>query len=465
MNWRELGDLPKDVMVAKMREYDSPMLDEADVVYAALKGHTVLGTAILYHEKKFDTYNQVIPQHFHNPFAWSSGWANGAHTWHNFPDYQTAAKKWLAWLLSADSPFKSARTVAEFVHIYAPSSDGNDEGRYVNIIEGYARDYGTGGSTPVPDTNLVFGNCRPPDYITAIIQKPWVGAGYDPVPPRNNVGMCMHKWWGFGDEYSITRLMSTGGERQADAMVDWSITQEGVVTLTNEPWKTRAGWANGPANHLEGDGVLFVRTLGVGAVNSRLVSCEFEGKDEPLTEDQMEKGSSLWAYYYDAWKVPWDVYPMHPAYNIVTDLDHWEIGDKECPFKGARSQRSHFQDMVRGKLKAGQVAGSSDPIPPPNPPAPDHDWLPDGLTEDQVEILFGTLTRHRPDGSTVEVGFDAQGVISNAWLGRGQKDKAFPEARDWWEMVDAEGVIRHVVSFANGWLLFGSTGRDSWRWM
>lgn len=314
---------------------------------------------------------------------------------------------------------------------------------------------------------IEFGKCKVPSYITDIIDKPWEGAGFDRVPPRNNVGMCMHKWWGYGDEHSISNLMSTGGERQSDAMVDWSCTQEGVLTMVNEPWKTRAGWANGPADDLEGDGTLFVRTLGISAVNSRLVSCEFEGKDEPLTDPQMNKGSSLWAFYFDSFKVPYTDYPLNPKYDIVTDLDHWEIGGKECPFKGARGQRVQFQDMVRGKMRAAQTGGSTDPLPPVNPPEPDHEWLPDGMTEAVVNGLFGTGTRIDVDGSKKPYSFDPTGVISNAWLGRGAKEKLYPEAGNWYRVRDATlNVTRNIVSFTNGWVLMGSDGaRDSWKWL
>lgn len=316
------------------------------------------------------------------------------------------------------------------------------------------------------EKSLVFGTLKPPPYDTRIVVKPWVGAGYDVVPPRNNIGMCMHKWWGYGDRYSLYRLFSTGGERQADALTDWSLTQEGELVMLNEPWKTRAGWANGPANDLEGDGIQFVRQLGVSAVNGRLVSVEFEGKDETLTQAQMNIGSSLWAYYYDAWKVPYTQYPLHPKFNLVTDLDHWEIGDKACPFAGARSQRSAFQDMVRGKLKAAQTKTGTDvPVPPVNPPVIDHEWLPDGMTEDMVKTLFGTLTRHNIDGTTTKATFDKKGVISNAWLARGAELRMYPAAQNWFKLSD-DDRIRNVISFSNGWVFMGNDNdRASWKWL
>lgn len=348
----------------------------------------------------------------------------------------------------------------------ADSENGNTGPQYRTSLNGLIDELTAVAEEETPVSDLVFKTLKPPAYDTRIVVKPWEGAGFDRVPPRNNVGMCMHKWWGTGDKYALYRLFSTGGERQADALVDWSITQEGEVVLLNEPWGTRAGWANGPANNLEGDGVQFVRQLGVGAVNGRLVSCEFEGRDEPLTAAQMQRGSDLWAYYYDQWEVPYTEYPMNPKVGLVTDLDHWEIGDKECPFAGARGQRSQFQDLVRGKLKAAQTqGGSTDPIPPVNPPQPDHSWIPDGMTEDVVEGLFGTLERVDMDGTVTNVGFDPRGVISNAWLARGAELKMYPQAQRWFKLKDG-ATTRNVVSFSSGWVLMGTDGdRGSWKWL
>lgn len=315
---------------------------------------------------------------------------------------------------------------------------------------------------------ITFGNVPHPRYERHIVPKPWEGAGFDRVAPRKPVGLCMHKWWGFGDKLALVRLFGTGGERQGDALTDYSLTQEGELVLLNEPEGTRSPWANGAADHLEGDGPLFVRKLGVSAVNARLLSVEFEGKDEPLTRLQMEVGSSLWAHWFDRVKVPWNEYPNNPHVGCVTDLDHWEFASKECPFAGARSQRTMFQDMVRGKMRSAQEGGSPSPIPSPNPPAPDHDWLPDGLTERAVRSMFGQGTRHNADGSTTMFGFDQKGIISNAWLARGAKDKQYPPAGDWWVVQDTTTTAgnRHIVTFRNGWVLFGeSDNRATWKWM
>ena len=311
---------------------------------------------------------------------------------------------------------------------------------------------------------MSFGTIPHPPYQRHIVPKPWVGAGYDVVPPRQILGLCMHKWWGYGDALALVRLFGTGGERESDALTDYSLTMEGELVMLNEPEGTRSPWANGAANDLEGDGTLFVRKLGVAAVNARLISVEFEGKAEPLTAAQMEVGSSLWAHWFDRKHVSWEEYPMHPKAGCVTDLDHYEFAAKDCPFAGARGQRSQFQEAVRGKMKAAQTGSAPDPTPPPDPITPDHDWLPDGMTEEMVRVLFGRGTRHNADGSTSTFEFDPTGVISNAWLSRGAKQSMYPEASHWWKLA-GDTVIRNVVSFSNGWLLEGTDGeRSTWVW-
>ena len=318
-----------------------------------------------------------------------------------------------------------------------------------------------------PAETITFGNVKHPPYETHIVPKPWEGAGFDRVPPRKVVGVCDHKWWGYGDALALVRLFGTGGERQGDALTDYSITQEGEVVLLNEWWGTRSPWANGPANDLEGDGPLFVRKLGVGAVNARLVSIENEGKDDRLTDIQFRRTAELHAYLFDSCRVPYDQYPYNPNVGCVTSLQHWELGPKQCPFAGMRSQTDALQDAVRGILKAAQTGGTDEPIPPVDPPEPDHDWLPDGMTIDIVRALFGKGVRHNADGTETEVVFDEKGVISNAWLARGAKDKAYPGFQEWWVTKDsATGKNRHVVAFNNGWVLFGDgADRSSWKWL
>jgi hypothetical protein len=129
-----------------------------------------------------------------------------------------------------------------------------------------------------------------------------------------------------------------------------------------------------------------------------------------------------------------------------------------------RRQTDALQDTVRGILQAAQTGGAADPVPPVNPPEPDHDWLPDGLTEHIVRDRFGTGTKH-VGTEIIEFGFDPKGVISNAWLARGAKDHAYPGIDDWWVLPEKE-TNRHVVTFDNGWVLTGTgTDRSSWTWL
>lgn len=468
LEWRKLGDLSKDELAGEMKRFNSPMLAELDEIYKRCLGYTILMTGFLYVEQKFATYTcetapkgqPCIPAAYKNAFAIATGSdGHGGHTWAKFNSYADAALTWLD-IITKNEPFKSTKTVEQLIHAYAPSSDGNDERAYVATIESYYSKYNDAAPS---EQQIIFGRVQHPFYENKIVPKPYEGAGFDRVSPRQIVGTCMHRWWGYGDKYSLFRLFGTGGERATDALTDYSLTLRGELVRLNDPLGTRAGWANGGSDGLEGDGPLFVRKLGVSAINNRLVSCEFEGKDESLSDPQMDVGSSLFAYWHDQSRVPWNVYPQNPNVGCVTDLDHYEFATKDCPFAGARAERSQFQDLVRGKMRAAQTGGAPDPTPPPDPgPTPDHSWIPDGFTEQMVIGMFGVLTIIDPTGATSLAPFDPKGLISNAWLARGKEEMVYPAAQKWWKTADK----KNVVTFSNGWVLIGNDGdRASWGWL
>lgn len=59
----------------------------------------------------------------------------------------------------------------------------------------------------------------------------------------------------------------------------------------------RSGWANGGSDGLEGDGPLFVRTLGVSAINRDLVSIERSDGGDTSTPISVKQFESICALY------------------------------------------------------------------------------------------------------------------------------------------------------------------------
>ncbi|MBA3450326.1 MAG: C40 family peptidase [Chloroflexia bacterium] len=111
----------------------SPLLAEARALYAILHdaGLSRFAAAMLWHEKKNDTWrDSPIPARFHNPFCTRDRARPGA--WERFPTYADAARAWVARI--GKDPYPQDGTIAQFVHIYAPAHDRNDEALYVTML-------------------------------------------------------------------------------------------------------------------------------------------------------------------------------------------------------------------------------------------------------------------------------------------------------------------------------------------
>lgn len=312
---------------------------------------------------------------------------------------------------------------------------------------------------------LVYGLVPHPKYIKRIVPKPYENAGFDRVKARKIVGTCEHRTYGLGTVEGIYRLFATGGERQYDALTDYVIGLDGTIMMLNEPTGTRSPWANGGSDGLEGDGPLFVRTFGVSGINGNLVSIENIGMPEtPFEDEQFESCAQLMAHWHDKARIPWDKFPLNPAYGCVTDLQHFEFATKDCPFGAFKAKTVALQDRVRAIMKKAQSGAANPTEPAPGPVTPDHAKYPKGMNKEKATKYFGTLTRHNLDGTTSTTGFNEKGVIQNAWLERGGKENVYPEADDWY-VVQSSGGRRQLITFKNGWAMMKGNDREAFKWI
>ena len=127
----------------------SPMFPEAAACNAAAGEHSALALAMAWVEQKYGTYQQIIPASFHNPMS-----LRGGGGWQQFSSYAEGIAAWRRLLNDSSGPYAGTKTVAELIHVYAPSSDGNDEARYVADIERLVTRYrALEGTTPGPSPN------------------------------------------------------------------------------------------------------------------------------------------------------------------------------------------------------------------------------------------------------------------------------------------------------------------------
>ena len=477
-DWREIGDVPLSVYESEFRRLGSPMLPHAQAIHAAAKPHSGLALAMMFHEKKYDTWDDVIPQNYHNPLAVAKpGGGEGLGRWEKYDSYPQAVKDWRERVTSSaykGGVYAQTRTLAELVHVYAPSEDNNDEANYVAVLKERLAAFGIPyDERPAPAGSIVFGRVPRPAVIEMIVEKPYDGAGFTRVTPRQIVGACTHitdgdPIWGdgVGDLEWYHDFFATGGERQYDALTDYGISRNGTIAMWNDPFGTRMPWANGGSDGLEGDGAVFTRLLGVGAINGRLYSKENVGKSPAkLTDAQLEANAQLDAWHFDQARVPWNEYPFNPHVGCVTDTEHWEFATKECPGPGVRSQTNARQNRTRAIMKQYQAGGLLPEVPRPDPVDVDHDKLPAGLDLDLVKKLFGTGKLHRPGKKVGGFGFNLGRAWSEAWLERGTKEKQYPAAVSWYQFQDSPEVTRDIISFANGWVLARLNARAGWQWL
>lgn len=130
-----------------------PFLAELDGMYdeLAARGVTRLAPPMSWMECKNSTYPTCgVPTRCRNPWSVTgAGDAGQSGRWAAYSSYRAAAAAW-ADLVVNGSPYRSARSIAEFIHIYAPASDNNDEARYVQVIVDGANALPVDGSQPLP---------------------------------------------------------------------------------------------------------------------------------------------------------------------------------------------------------------------------------------------------------------------------------------------------------------------------
>ncbi len=337
--------------------------------------------------------------------------------------------------------------------------------------------------------SYAFGNVPHPPFIDRLIPDRQNRA-WDDLGPRKPVGVCQHSMlgtlWGTDSYFrrgSAGRSLTDYGIGGATDGANW----DGVILRWNDPLgrattvdidgethrvsPNRAPWANGGSDGLEGDGVAFVRRLGVSAINRDLVSIErSDGSDQntPMSPKQFESICALTAYWFDQAEVPWDHFPVNPAVGIVTHMLHFEFATKACPFAPVRDRIDEIQERIRQILKAGQSV-SSDPAAVAPIAVPDRPWWPQGYDLSTLKDRFGVLERIEPDGSVTPARFDDRGVISNAWIARGVQEQrgpaTLPRPLTWWVLKNDNGPRRDLITFDDRWTLFRPDPAVAWTWI
>ncbi len=390
-DWRDLGDMTADQFVAELA--GSPLAAEARAIHAAVRPHSILYRAILYHESKDGTLG-VATMGTHNPTGMrprsdTTYWPSNIYTNENgeyliYPSWEEAAAEWKSRVTDPDYAYADAATVAEFVHTYAPSSDGNNEAEYVGVIESYAARFAEG----QPVAGIVFGNVDHPRYQERGITKP-ENAGQNDLGQRRVKGVVWHRILG--------SLWGTDGYfRQAgvNALTDYGVgvaatdgaERAGHILRWNDPLGRQSGWASGSySSYAYGDGAAFVNKYGIDAINRDQASVEVSGDQlTPLDEAARDAIAGITAYWADQYEIPWDQFPIAPQDGFSFVRWHEEFGpdngQKRCPFDVVKHETPALIERTRAILKAAQ-GGTALPPPKVYADAELPDWFAETLEQ------------------------------------------------------------------------------------
>lgn len=310
-----------------------------------------------------------------------------------------------------------------------------------------------------------------------IVEKAGPGHGYYAVqaPGRHTVGVCDHITDGEATIEWYHDFFSIGGQRADDALVDFIIDREGRIAMFNDPNGTRAGWANGGVDGVEGGGRAFLARFGL-QINFILSSTEHvcrAGQD--WTPAMLESSIKLNAWRLDHDGMHWNSCPIHQDYGVSTHLHHGEFTGKggnselECAGKWYRAHESDIVKAVALEMKKYQEPDNPAPVQPPSPPT---DFYPDGMNLEKCRKAFNRLRMHDVNGKVTGYNkFNPKGQVSMMWLSRARETGVFPQAQDRYLVADNDGgptrerVTRELVTFENGDLLVRSSSRSGWNWV
>lgn len=163
-NWRSLGDLSLADFKAELKRKNSPLLSEADAIYAAVKGYSLLYTAQVMMESEAGTtgFAAGTPS-AHN--ALGTKVRGGNNEYQRFATWTDGAKEWRNRILDPNYAYAKTVTLADYIHVYAPSSDGNNEKAYVAFIEDYRRRF------PAPTGDTTVPTTTPTSYAPAKVKQ------------------------------------------------------------------------------------------------------------------------------------------------------------------------------------------------------------------------------------------------------------------------------------------------------
>lgn len=148
-NWRSIGDIPFDLWRETLVNAGSPLVSTAKNVYDVARPHTALALAQMRVESQYATsFSANSPA---NKNALNLRPRGGGDGFQRFDNWEFGVREWERRITDPTYAYKDTVTIADLIHVFAPSSDGNNEASYVASIEADLRKWGVAPKeTPMP---------------------------------------------------------------------------------------------------------------------------------------------------------------------------------------------------------------------------------------------------------------------------------------------------------------------------
>lgn len=386
-HWRHLGAVPYAIWKKRILDAGGLARVAAREAWKAAGDDSALMLEFLREESSYASDFDAIPASWNDP--WNLQIAGVGIKFGSIVDCINAWRERMYSTTYKQGIYAKTKTIADLISTYAPKSDGNDTDGYITgVVAGVNRN---GFDPPVdtpstpaepaeqepPMADLVFGRVPKPPMKVMIVPKGASGqTGWFQCPPRHNVGFMAHETQGMSSgEWYYNFFSCPNGERCGDALVDFLIDPQGVIYMYNDPEGTRAPWANGggalSSGGLEGDGVAYVDYFGLGAVDTKTISCEIvKNHGAPMTAKQIVSLGKLFAHYADRDQQPWTNWPAIAKYGGTrVYLNHFEIGTTNCFInpddndKVIAEVQSNMKAAQEGGAPAKPVYATADPMP------------------------------------------------------------------------------------------------------
>ena len=343
--WRKTGNTSFDHFLGAISRThppggQSPLVQEARELHQILQeaGLSRFAAAMLWHEKKNDTWRDTpIPAWMHNPFSTRDRSRPGE--WEQFPSYVDAARAWIA-RVSKD-PYPQDASIQEFVHIYAPAFDDNDEARYVAVLAQEINELPLENAVPavpkgkpvsipglarqifVPTDLVVEIQLVPPDHTNnrpGLPMTPQTYTQHDTGNQRAGVGADAHSSW-----------LDNFAPGAADDQVGVHLFVDDQKVIIKTPFNEvqwHAGDSGGPGNMAS-------------------ISCELcVNSDRDVARAERNAAVFAAAVIRDG---------LQKGIEALIPHQHWN--QKDCPHS-LLPRWNEFRDTVRRLIAEGGVPGS-----------------------------------------------------------------------------------------------------------